>query len=198
MQNNRRHNCRHIDLLWAIHFTMALCGGFLGSYALFSRQLVFGSAQTANLMELVSAICGRNLPEVLIRLGALALYGWGAALSVILTRKTPLNIRYASILMTGMAVFASAFIPTAVNPVIALYPRFLCNSFSVVRLHGRRRLRQLHNLLHQQCEADRAGLYRILSGERSGTQGLPGPESPVFRGHPPVLPHRRRPGISGQ
>ena len=129
MQNNRRHNCRHIDLLWAIHFTMALCGGFLGSYALFSRQLVFGSAQTANLMELVSAICGRNLPEVLIRLGALALYGWGAALSVILTRKTPLNIRYASILMTGMAVFASAFIPTAVNPVIALYPVFFVTAF---------------------------------------------------------------------
>lgn len=45
MQNNQK-------LAVAIHFTMAFCGGLLGAYALFSRQLVFGSAQTANLMEL--------------------------------------------------------------------------------------------------------------------------------------------------
>ena len=48
-----------------IQFTMAVCGGFLGAYALFSRQMVFGSSQTANVIELVSAICGRNLPEML-------------------------------------------------------------------------------------------------------------------------------------
>mgnify|MGYP002800837477 CR=1 FL=1 len=57
-----------------IQFTMAVCGGFLGAYALFSRQMVFGSSQTANVIELVSAICGRNLPEMLIHLGALLLY----------------------------------------------------------------------------------------------------------------------------
>ena len=126
----------HFNIHWYIHFTMALCGGFLGSYALFSRQLVFGSAQTANLMELVAAICGRNPEEVLIRLAALALYAWGVAFSVILTRKTTVDIQYVSIVMEYAAVFFSAFIPLSVNPVAALYPLFFVTAFQWCAFKG--------------------------------------------------------------
>lgn len=129
MQNNQK-------LAVAIHFTMAFCGGLLGAYALFSRQLVFGSAQTANLMELVSAICGRDLPDVLIRLGALAIYGWAVSLSVILTRKTAVNLKYTAIFLEIPAVFISPFIPASVNPVAALYPIFFVTAFQWCAFKG--------------------------------------------------------------
>ena len=129
MENNQK-------LSVAIHFTMAFCGGLLGAYALFSRQLVFGSAQTANLMELVSAMIGRNLPEVLIRLGAVLVYGWAAAISVIISRKTSVNLKYAAIFMEFPAVAVSAFIPASINPVLALYPVFFITAFQWCAFKG--------------------------------------------------------------
>lgn len=129
-ENSRR------ALLWAIHFAMSVCGGILGAYALFSRQLVFGSSQTANLLELVFALCGRNLPEVMIRLGAVAIYAGAVALSVILERRTRLDIRYAAIFLEIPAVAACAFIPVSVNPVVALYPVFFITAFQWCAFKG--------------------------------------------------------------
>ena len=57
-----------------MHFIMAVCGGFFGGYAIFGRMAVFGSAQTANLIELVGDILGKNTAEAALRLGALVLY----------------------------------------------------------------------------------------------------------------------------
>ena len=39
-----------------IHYLMAIVGGFFGGYAIFTRMNVFGSAQTANLIDLVEAL----------------------------------------------------------------------------------------------------------------------------------------------
>ena len=44
-----------------IHHMMALCGGFLGVYAIVNRMGVFASAQTSNLIELVCDLLGREL-----------------------------------------------------------------------------------------------------------------------------------------
>ncbi len=54
-----------------VHYTMAIFGGFIGAYAILARMQVFGSAQTANMIELVCGILGRDPEEVLIRIGAL-------------------------------------------------------------------------------------------------------------------------------
>ena len=43
-----------------LHFLMAMIGGFLGGYAIFARMNIFGSAQTANLIELIKNIFGAN------------------------------------------------------------------------------------------------------------------------------------------
>ena len=45
-----------------VHYTMAIFGGFIGAYAILARMQVFGSAQTANMIELVCGILGRD-PE---------------------------------------------------------------------------------------------------------------------------------------
>lgn len=128
------HNDQKLSV--AIHYNMAFCGGLLGAYALFSRQLVFGSAQTANLMELVSAVCGRNFAEVLIRIGALALYGAAVALSAVLAKKTSVNLKYLTIFLEFPAIFISAFIPSSVDPVIALYPLFFVTAFQWCSFKG--------------------------------------------------------------
>ena len=46
-----------------VHFIMAVFGGFVGAYAILARMKVFGSAQTANLIELVCSVLGRNPEE---------------------------------------------------------------------------------------------------------------------------------------
>lgn len=119
-----------------IHFTMASCGGILGAYALFSRHLVFGSSQTANLIELIFSLLGRNPAELLIHLGALILYAGAVALSVILARKTRADIRFFSIFLEAAAVLISALIPVTVPSVIALYPVFFVTAFQWCAFKG--------------------------------------------------------------
>ena len=119
-----------------IQFTMAVCGGFLGAYALFSRQLVFGSSQTANVIELVSAICGRNPREMLIHLGALLLYISAVVLAAVLSRRTALDVRFLSLGVNAAVITSCAFIPLDLNPVMALYPVFFATAFQWCSFKG--------------------------------------------------------------
>ena len=70
------------------HFLMAICGGFLGGYAIFSRMAVFGSAQTANLIELVHSILGNDILEMCLRLGALLIYVGAIIIAVYLEKRS--------------------------------------------------------------------------------------------------------------
>ena len=111
------------------HFIMALCGGFFGGYAIFGRSAVFGSAQTANLIELVSDLLGRDFREVLLRLGALLLYISAMVLFAVLSRKTVWNLKYLVFLIETGAVVLLAVLPENLNPIVALYPVFFAASF---------------------------------------------------------------------
>ena len=119
-----------------IQCVMAVCGGFLGAYALFSRQLVFGSSQTANVIELVSAVCGRNLPEFLIHLGALLIYIAAIVLATAMGERTSFDIRYLSLGINAAVIFACAFIPLDMDPVMALYPIFFATAFQWCSFKG--------------------------------------------------------------
>lgn len=114
--------------VWA-HFIMAVCGGFFGGYAIFGRMAVFGSAQTANLIELVGDILGRNLTDASLRLGALLLYAAAMMIFVVLREKTPLNLKYLAIAVDATAAAATAAMPEQMDPVLALYPVFFAMSF---------------------------------------------------------------------
>ncbi|MFQ8961826.1 DUF1275 family protein [Sellimonas intestinalis] len=74
-----------------VHYTMAIFGGFIGAYAILARMQVFGSAQTANMIELVCGILGRDPEEVLIRIGALVIFIGAIALSAVLAKKCTLE-----------------------------------------------------------------------------------------------------------
>ena len=112
-----------------LHYTMAVFGGFIGAYALLSRMQIFGSAQTANLIELICDILGKNPGEILIRIGALAVYVSAMALSVVLAKNINWNLKYISIGLDAAAVILLGFLPENMDPVEALYPVFFITAF---------------------------------------------------------------------
>ena len=107
-----------------IHFLMAFCGGFFGSYAVFNRMSVFGNAQTANLIELIGAILGRDFPDALLRLGALLVFVSALVLSVPLERQLHRKAKYLTLAVEAAIATAISFFPEDMNPIAAVYPIF--------------------------------------------------------------------------
>ena len=111
------------------HFIMAVCGGFFGGYAIFGRMKVFGSAMTANLIELVGDLLGRDAREIALRGGALVLYAGAMVLFAVLSEKTEWNLKRLVFLFEFLAIAALAFMPGNMDPILALYPVFFVTSF---------------------------------------------------------------------
>ena len=119
-----------------IHHLMAVCGGFIGVYAIVSRMGVFGSAQTANLIELVCDILGRDPLEISYRVLALAIYIGAMVLFVVLEKRSSWDVKRVSIVIDLAAVAVSGFIPEGINPFAALYPVFFASSFQWCAFKG--------------------------------------------------------------
>ena len=119
-----------------IHHLMAACGGFMGVYAIVSRMGVFGSAQTANLIELVCEILGRDPLEISYRVLALAIYIGAMVLFVVLEKRSSWDVKRVSIVIDLAAVAVSGFIPEGINPFAALYPVFFASSFQWCAFKG--------------------------------------------------------------
>ena len=107
-----------------IHFLMAFCGGFFGSYAVFNRMSVFGNAQTANLIELIGAVLGHDFPDALLRLGAFLVFVSALVLSVPLERQLHRKAKYLTLAVEAAIATALSFFPEDMNPIAAVYPIF--------------------------------------------------------------------------
>ena len=103
-----------------IHFLMAFCGGFFGSYAVFNRMSVFGNAQTANLIELIGAVLGRDFPDALLRLGAFLVFVSALVLSVPLERQLHRKAKYLTLAVEAAIATAISFFPEDMNPIAAV------------------------------------------------------------------------------
>ena len=149
-----------------MHFIMSVCGGFLGGYAVFGRMAVFGSAQTANLIELVGDILGRNTTDALLRFGALVLYIAAMVIFSVMSKKTAWNLKYLVLLVDTAAVAVLSTMPEKMDPVLALYPLCL-----------------LDNFFDEQFETDCTFICRIFSdGQRTDRGEKEEPEEgKVFR-----------------
>ena len=86
-----------------IHFTMAFVGGCLGVYALLHFANLFGSAQTSNLIAIVTSLLGGNLAEFGQRVGGTLLYMAAIALTVYLPRRMALDLRFVSLAIDALA-----------------------------------------------------------------------------------------------
>ena len=112
-----------------MHFIMTVCGGFFGGYAVFGRMAVFGSAQTANLIELVGDILGRNTTDAFLRFGALMLYIVAMVIFAVMRKRTSWNLKYLALMVNAAAVAVLSIMPEKMDPVLALYPVFFAMSF---------------------------------------------------------------------
>lgn len=107
-----------------LHFNMCLTGGILGVYALLMRGGNFGSAQTGNLIEaMISALSG-DFFDVMLRVGALIIYGGTLVGIFLLSKCFKGNIRQLCIAVEAAGILVTGFIPETVSPIVALYPVF--------------------------------------------------------------------------
>ena len=117
----------HIDFYR--HLAFCTVGGFFGAYAVLVHSGVMGNAQTMNLLEMVIDLLRWQLPDMLLHLGALALYVLGTMLTVLLPHWCGADTHYLSPIVTAVAAVVLALLPPQLNTVIALYPVFFAMSF---------------------------------------------------------------------
>lgn len=113
----------------AAHHAMAVVGGFMGIYALMTRNSTFGSSETSNLIYLTVAGLNGSLPSFFIRLGATLCYIAGIVFATLLPKylkKT--DFRYVSIAVDAVACLALASIPAGTDEVLSLYPMFFATA----------------------------------------------------------------------
>lgn len=119
-----------------IHFIMAFCGGYFGIYAFVNRLNVFGSAQTANLIDLVRDIVGNDFVAALLRIGALCVFLGAMIFVTILEKKTKCNVKYIALYMECIIIFLLGCLPTDMPPLLALYPMFFMTAFQWCAFKG--------------------------------------------------------------
>lgn len=113
----------------AAHHAMAVVGGFMGIYALMTRNSTFGSSETSNLIYLTVAGLNGSALSFFIRLGGTLCYIAGivfATLAPKYLKKT--DFRYISILVDAAACLMLACIPAGTDEVLSLYPMFFATA----------------------------------------------------------------------
>lgn len=112
----------------ALHYVMAVIGGFLGGYAVLTRSGVFASAETSNLIYLVLMIAGQDFSDFLIRLGALAIYIGGIVIVSAMSHLTTKDKRMFAILVDAAVILIQGFIPQDVDNMLATYLIFFATA----------------------------------------------------------------------
>ena len=126
----------HIDFYR--HLAFCAVGGFFGCYAVLVHSGVMGNAQTMNLLELVIDLLRWQLPDMLLHLGALALYVLGTMLTVLLPHRWGVDMHRASPLITAVMAVVLFLLPPELDPVVALYPIFFAMSIQWSSFAGAR------------------------------------------------------------
>ncbi len=111
------------------HYHMAFIGGFLGVYPVLNCQDTLGSAQTSNLIGLVTDALGGNLPHTCLRILGMLLYMAAIALAVYLPKHSRINIQYLSLGLDVLAAVILPLLPRDIPLIICLYPTFFAMAF---------------------------------------------------------------------
>lgn len=86
-----------------IHLNMSLIGGFFGGYVISFRHDIFGSAQTANLIKMLSNIVHGNFYEAMILFGAFVIYAGVLILACVI----PHYVKYSFRSICDIAVLSA-------------------------------------------------------------------------------------------
>ena len=112
-----------------IHYFIAFIGGFLGLFPILNIAFVFGSAQTANMIEIVVlALSGSPKTFLLHFLGAI-IYLIPIFSVTLLKRRTNLDVRLMALAADAMTAALIPFLPEKMPATVAMYPTFFAMSF---------------------------------------------------------------------
>lgn len=117
---------KNID--WYRHLSFAAVGGFFAAYAILLRMGIMANAQTLNLLELLLSSMRCHWPEVLMHLGALAMYVLGTMSTVILPHLFGWNMRRVCPIIDALCAVLLAFLPAEMPVIPSLYPIFFAMS----------------------------------------------------------------------
>lgn len=123
-----------------LHNVMCISGGFMGGYALFSRAGNFGSAQTANLIEIILNIFGRDYKEVGLRIAACLLFILGNVSGALIKHRFGifvLKIYTFTVLILGFIILY--FMPKNIDAVLGLLPIFFMSAVQWFTFTGTRK-----------------------------------------------------------
>ena len=117
---------KNID--WYRHLSFAAVGGFFAAYAILLRMGIMANAQTLNLLELLLSSLRCHWPEVLMHLGALAMYVLGTMSTVILPHLFGWDMRRVCPIIDALCAVLLAFLPAEMPVTPSLYPIFFAMS----------------------------------------------------------------------
>lgn len=109
------------------HLVFASVGGFFGAYAVLAHGAL-ASAQTLNLIMMTLDTANHMYNQTLMCLGCLLVYMAGVASTVIIPHCFGLKMCYVSPIISTICAIISAFLPSDIPPIIALYPIFFAMS----------------------------------------------------------------------
>lgn len=112
-----------------LHYTMSYIGGFLGVYTILLRGGNFGSAQTANLISLVTGWFGGSTTEMVIRIIALAIFIASMVAAYLLPKYVKKDMRRICIWVEFAGILLAGILPEDMNNIVALYPIFAITAF---------------------------------------------------------------------
>ena len=113
---------KNID--WYRHLSFAAVGGFFAAYAILLRMGIMANAQTLNLLELLLSSLRCHWPEMLMHLGALAMYVLGTMSTVILPHLFGWDMRRVCPIIDALCAVLLAFLPAEMPVIPSLYPIF--------------------------------------------------------------------------
>ena len=117
---------KNID--WYRPLSFAAVGGFFAAYAILLRMGIMANAQTLNLLELLLSSLRCHWSEVLMHLGALAMYVLGTMSTVILPHLFGCNMRRVCPIIDALCAVLLAFLPAEMPVIPSLYPIFFAMS----------------------------------------------------------------------
>ena len=117
---------KNID--WYRHLSFAAVGGFFAAYAILLRMGIMANAQTLNLLELLLSSLRCHWPEMLMHLGALAMYVLGTMSTVILPHLFGWDMRRVCPIIDALCAVLLAFLPAEMTVIPSLYPIFFAMS----------------------------------------------------------------------
>lgn len=108
-----------------LHRIMCMSGGFMGGYAIINRLGHFALAQTANIIEVIHNIAGRNLIEVVFRVLALLIYVVALSLGFYIGEKFGRKwLRKYSFVVLLVGFIGLCFLPKNLDVALAVLPIF--------------------------------------------------------------------------